>query len=105
MDFFFKSDGCPSCEILKKILLEKEKSWSGCLKFVDVEFDKNGKLITYIDGKLIEDAPVGRVPAYYDSVLDKLYIGADDTYEGITNASWYNKSKIHDKQTSDQQTV
>lgn len=93
MDYYFKSEGCPGCFFIFKILEEKQESWTGCLKIVDVEFDsKTKKLMTYIDGEEAGEAPVGVVPAYYSSKDDELVTGADAVMERIRNASWNNKS-------------
>lgn len=88
MDYFFRSEGCPSCETIVSLL--NQQNWTGCLQIVDVEFDIDKQLITRINDKIIQGSPVSRVPAYYSSEEDKLFIGADETLEGIQNANWYN---------------
>ena len=93
MDYFFRSQGCPGCFLLYKVLEEKEEKWTGCLKIVDVEFDiETKKLMTYIDGEVSGEAPIGRVPAYYSARDEKLVTGSDDVWEMIQDASWNNKS-------------
>lgn len=93
MDYFFKSEGCPGCFMLFKILEEKAEKWTGYLKIVDVEFDKETKkLMTYIDGEEAGQAPIGVVPAYYSARDDKLVTGNDAVWEIIQDASWNNKS-------------
>ena len=93
MDYFFKSEGCPGCYLLFKVVEEKQEKWTGSLKIVDVEFDSNSKkLMTYIDGEESGEAPVGVVPAYYSARDDELVTGADAVWEMIQNASWNDKS-------------
>jgi thiol-disulfide isomerase/thioredoxin len=93
MDYVFKSEGCPSCFFIEKIIRQYEKNWTGSLKFVDVDFDsETNKLFTTLDGKKIEESPVSRVPAYYNGEKEELVVGADNVIEGIKNANWYYKS-------------
>ena len=93
MDYIFKSEGCPSCFFIEKIVNQYKENWTGCLKFDDVEFDsETNKLFTIVDGKRVDDSPVSRVPAYYNGETEELIVGADNVIEGIRDASWYNKS-------------
>lgn len=91
MDYFFKSEGCLSCSILLKIINERKENWTGLLEFVDVEFNVDKQLVTRIGDKTVEGSPVSKVPAFYSSEQDELYVGAEEAMEGMRNASWYNK--------------
>lgn len=86
MYFLFVSEGCPTCFIAQKMLSEKDEA--GYVKVVEVQFDEETrKYMTYINGEIVGDSPVNKVPTFYNGKEEKIYTG-EKAIEEIINASW-----------------
>lgn len=90
MNYLFLSPDCLHCQIISNILNSKDKEkWTRCLSIVSVEFNNNGILKVFIDGKETGESPVSRVPALYLADKEYLVVGGDQVFEELSNVNWF----------------
>lgn len=90
MNYLFLSEDCLNCSIVLKVLGDKDKEkWTRCLTLVYVKSNPEGKLETYMDGNLVGESPVSKVPALYLRERDELITGGYEVLEELRNVNWF----------------
>lgn len=90
MNYLFISEDCLNCAIVQNVLNSKDsEKWTRCLTLVYVKSNPEGKLETYMNGDLVGESPVSKVPALYLRERDVLITGGYEVLQELSNVNWF----------------